>query len=87
MRGRTFRRHHADRQMRRRLSEDRNQHYLDLTCACWTDRKAMAMFREQPKRQQCYCCSSQRYNEWATRRERLTMQERRSEDAYRDDQG
>lgn len=77
MRTRAFRRHKANSKMWRRLKEDRNQHYNDLTCPCWTKGKAMARFREQPKWQQCYCCSSQRYNKWVPLKDRLTMQERR----------
>lgn len=34
MRNRAFRRHQAVRHMRRRLKEDRNQHYNNLTCPC-----------------------------------------------------
>lgn len=65
MRNRAFRRHQAQSKMWRRLKEDRNQHYDDLTCPCYTDGKAMARFKEQPKMQQCYCCSSPRYSPWA----------------------
>ena len=59
MRGRAFRRHKANAKMWRRLKEDRNEHYNDLTCPCWTDPKAMARFKEQPK-QDCHCavCAS-----------------------------
>jgi hypothetical protein len=64
--------------MWRRLKEDRNQHYDRLDCPCWTDPRAMARFREQPKLSQCYCCSSPRYNPWMSRDERLTIQERRA---------
>ena len=63
--------------MWRRLKEDRNQHYKNLSCACWTDPKAMARFKEQPKTRQCYCCCNQRRNEWLPKPQRLTMQERR----------
>jgi len=35
----------------------------------------MARFKEQPKTQQCYCCSSPRYNLWLSLKERLTIQE------------
>ena len=49
MRGRAFRRHKANAKMWRRLKEDRNEHYNDLTCPCWTDPRAMARFKEQPK--------------------------------------
>lgn len=77
MRTRAFRRHQADSHMWRRLKEDRNQHYNDLSCACYKPGKAMARFREQPPKPQCYCCCSQRRNDWLTKEERLTMQERR----------
>ncbi len=78
MRTRDFRRHQTFRHMWRRLKEDRNQHYNDLKCACWTDPKAMAKFKEQPKLQQCYCCCNVRRNDWLPSREKLTMQERRA---------
>jgi hypothetical protein len=32
--------------MRRRLKEDRNQHYRELDCLCWHNPKAMAGFKE-----------------------------------------
>jgi hypothetical protein len=61
MRNRAFRRAKADSKMWRRLKEDRNQHYNDLSCPCWTDKKAMARFKEQPKRDmRCICCVNQR---------------------------
>ena len=48
--------------MKRRLKEDRNQHYNDMTCPCWTDPKAMARFKEQPQAScHCACCGSARY--------------------------
>ena len=73
MRSRAFRRHQAERNMRRRLSEDRNQHYGDLNCPCWTDPRVMARFKEQPKLCSCWMCGHQRkiYGP--------TMQERRQE--------
>lgn len=83
-RSRAFRRHQTDSHMWRRLKEDRNQHYNDLRCACWTDPKAMARFKEQP--QVCSrgeCCGNPRNSCFGTGRERLTMQERRSIDAFR----
>jgi hypothetical protein len=46
--------------MKRRLKEDRNQHYNDLTCPCWTDPRVMAFFKEQPKRCSCWMCGNQR---------------------------
>jgi hypothetical protein len=60
MRGRAFRRHQAERHMRRRLKEDRNVHYDDLDCPCWTNSKAMARFKEQPKRCSCRLCCNLR---------------------------
>lgn len=77
MRNRAFRRHKANAKMWRRLKEDRNQHYENLTCACYTEPKAMARFKEQPKMQSCYCCSSPRYSPWA-KGERRSIQERRA---------
>lgn len=76
MRSRAFRRHHAYRQMWRRLKEDRNQHYNDLNCPCWHDKKAMAVFKEQPKRCSCYMCGNPRRAAWGVKN-RLTMQEQR----------
>lgn len=61
--------------MMRRLKEDRNQHYSDLRCACWTDPKAMSRFKEQPKHCSLSCCGNPR--KWGKGRERLTVQERR----------
>lgn len=72
MRTRAFRRHQANRHMMRRLKEDRNQHYNDLTCACWTDPKAMARFKEQPQVCSCRGCGNQR--KW----EGDSIQERRA---------
>jgi hypothetical protein len=46
--------------MWRRLKEDRNQHYDDLTCSCWTDPKTMARFKEQPKLCGKSCCANPR---------------------------
>lgn len=74
MRNRAFRRHQTDRHMWRRLKEDRNEHYNDLSCPCWTDRKAMARFKEQPQRCSRQCCGNQRH---AWGRNNLTMQEHR----------
>lgn len=79
MRGRAFRRHHASRQMWRRLKEDRNQHYDNLSCLCWTDRKAMAKFKEQPKFCSCFMCQNLRQNEGPTLQERKFAQEPLSE--------
>lgn len=60
--------------MNRRLKEDRNQHYNDLTCACWTDLKAMARFKEQPKHCSRSCCGNPRRVGWDSP---LTIQEQR----------
>jgi hypothetical protein len=60
MRTRSFRRHQAFRHGMRRLKEDRNQHYDDLSCACWTDPFIIARFREQPQMCSCWMCGHQR---------------------------
>lgn len=76
--GRALRRYQAQTHMMRRLKEDRNQHYSDLKCACWTDPKAMARFKEQPKLCGGECCKNPRRSVYAYRSawERLTIQER-----------
>lgn len=75
MRSRAFRRHQTQRHMWRRLKEDRNQHYEDLTCPCWTDRRTMARFKEQPKLCSCWmCCNPRRVSKTKSA---LTIQERR----------
>lgn len=74
MRDRGVRRHQATSHMKRRLKEDRNQHYADLTCPCWTDTRAMARFKEQPKRCRLLCCVNPRVGEKG--QERLTLAER-----------
>lgn len=74
MRNRAFRRHQTQRHMWRRLKEDRNQHYNDLSCPCWSDKKAMARFKEQPQFCSWECCGNQRHG-WGG--ENFTMQERR----------
>ena len=76
MRTRAFRRHQSQRHMRRRLKEDRNQHYDDLDCSCWRDPKAMARFKEQPQWCSAPCCGNQRKYEGAT------LQERRHDHAH-----
>lgn len=76
MRSRAFRRHQATRHMRRRLKEDRNQHYDDLGCPCWHDPKAIARFKEQPKLCSCWMCGNRR------RHAGETIQERRSKAAW-----
>lgn len=60
MRSRAFRRAKAESKMWRRLKEDRNQHFSDLSCPCWTDKKAMARFKEQPQHCSGMCCGNQR---------------------------
>lgn len=75
MRNRAFRRHQAIRHMNRRLKEDRNQHYNDLSCPCWYDGKAMARFKEQPATCSSFCCGNPR--RWFKGNDKITMQERR----------
>jgi len=70
MRSRAFRRHQAVRHMWRRLKEDRNQHYRDLTCPCWYDPRTIAKFKEQPKLCSCWMCSNQRATFGPTLQER-----------------
>lgn len=70
MRSRAFRRYQTQCHMWRRLKEDRNQHYDDLSCPCWTDAKAMAKFKEQPKLCSCWMCRNARKNEGRTMQER-----------------
>jgi hypothetical protein len=78
MRNRAFRLHQMERHMWRRLKEDRNQHYDQLSCPCWTDPKAMARFKEQPKLNgRCFCCTNPRHNGYFKGNDRLTIQERR----------
>jgi hypothetical protein len=70
MRSRAFRRYKAEVKMWRRLKEDRNQHYRDLTCTCYQPGKAMARFKEQP--QTCSvpgCCGNARAAEGPTLQE------------------
>lgn len=64
MRPRAFRRHQTATHMMRRLKEDRNQHYNDLKCLCWTDPKTMARFKEQPQHCSWICCGNQRHDGW-----------------------
>lgn len=70
MRSRAFRRHQTQRHMSRRLKEDRNQHYDNLSCACWTDPRAMARFKEQPQACSLHCCGNQRQYEGRSVQER-----------------
>jgi hypothetical protein len=74
MRTRAFRRYQTSRHQWRRLSEDRNQHYRDLDCRCWTDPKTIARFKEQPQLCSCWGCGNQR-RAWG--RKNPTVQERR----------
>lgn len=74
MRNRAFRRHKADSKMWRSLKEDRNQHYEDLSCPCYTDKKAMARFKEQPKLCSCWMCANYRKSEGPTIQERRAFQ-------------
>jgi len=75
---RALRRHQAETHMMRRLHEDRNQHYNDLRCSCWTDPKAMARFKEQPKQCDGECCRNPRRSGWSSGSGRLTVQEQRA---------
>lgn len=68
-----LRRWQAETHMRRRLSEDRNQHYDDLSCPCYGDRKAMARFKEQPKHCSCWVCNYRKREQAGP-----TLQERRA---------
>lgn len=74
---RAYRRHQAESHMRRRLKEDRNKHYDDLTCACWHDPRAMARFKEQPQHCSCSGCGNPRRSSLEKGQNRLTLQERR----------
>jgi hypothetical protein len=73
---RALRRFQAETHMKRRLSEDRNQHRynldhrsiniftgeLDSICPCYYDSKAMARFKEQPAFHcHCSCCGYESY--------------------------
>lgn len=72
---RSYRRHQTTSHQARRLKEDRNQHYDNLTCPCWTDKRAMARFKEQPQTCSQRCCGNPR--KWEKGQDRLTVQERR----------
>jgi hypothetical protein len=74
VRNRNFRRHQTARHLARRLKEDRNQHYRDLSCPCWWSPRAIARFREQPQVCSGPCCGNQRH---AWGRKDRTMGERR----------
>jgi len=79
----SYRRHQESRHMWRRLKEDRNQHYEDLSCPCWTDPKAMARFKEQPQTCSCYVCCNIR-NKRSGDRQKLTMPERKNLESFRE---
>jgi hypothetical protein len=65
--------------MWRRLKEDRNQHYDDLDCGCWTDPREMARFKEQPKDCRKICCTNPRHSRFVKGAAAcLTLQERRA---------
>lgn len=74
---RALRRWQAQYHMQTRLSQDRNQHYDDLSCACWTNKKFMAKFKEQPGHYPCGMCGNPRRNRWTSGPTRLTLQERK----------
>jgi hypothetical protein len=65
--------------MLRRVHEDRNQHYNDLSCGCYQLGKAMARFKEQP----CLCskhahgCGNPRRSPYERAWAKLSVQERR----------
>jgi len=71
MRSIAFRRHQTRRHMNRRLKEDRNQHYDDLKCPCWTDPRAIARFKEQPGRcgNRCWGCNYEKLAKVPTRQD------------------
>lgn len=75
MRNRAYRRAKAISKMMRRLKEDRNQHYNDLDCLCWTSPRHMARFKEQPQVCSCDGCGNQRHTSWGGYE--YTMQEKR----------
>ena len=73
MRNRAYRRHQTERHMMRRLKEDRNQHYENLDCLCYTEPKVMARFKEQPKLCNCFMCANPR----RVFKDKLTIQEKK----------
>lgn len=78
MRSRSERRHQITAHQQRRLKEDRNQHYDDLTCPCWTSPRAMARFKEQPQVCSLSCCGNPRRHFGGG-----TLQERRANEGSR----
>jgi hypothetical protein len=74
---RAVRRHQAFTHMMRRLTEDRNQHYEDLSCPCYQPGYGMAKFKEQPCHcSNPYCCGNPRKQK-KSKIENLTLQERK----------
>jgi hypothetical protein len=80
-REKSYRRHQESRHMQRRLKEDRNQHYNDLSCPCWTDAKAMARFKEQPQVCSCHVCCNVR-NRRSSSGEWYTLAEEKNLEAF-----
>ena len=76
LRDRGWRQRQRHLKMMRRLKEDWNQHYNDLSCRCRTDPKVMARFADTPAHCSGYCCGNRRRVEKG--KDRLTPQERRS---------
>jgi len=71
---RALRRHQDITHMLRRLKEDQNQHFNDLTCPCHTPHtKAQARFKSQPKLCSCYGCGNPR--RYVKGKDKLTTQE------------
>lgn len=73
---RALRRYQAITHMMRRLKEDRNQHYNDLTCDCYQPGRGMARFKEQPQGCSDRCCGNPRT--WEKGAAKLTRQELRA---------
>jgi hypothetical protein len=63
--------------MMRRLKEDWNQHYNDLSCRCRVDPKVKARFADTPAHCSCYGCGNVR--RVAKGKRRLTRQELQKE--------
>lgn len=77
MKSRAIRRHQAIAHMMRRLKEDRNQHFNDLTCACYSPGRGMSRFKEQPKTcSNPTCCGNPRRSK--QKKDRRSMQELRA---------
>jgi hypothetical protein len=85
-RGGDYRRHKENSHLWRRLKEDRNQHYDDLSCTCWTNKKAIARFKEQPQTCSCPSCGNQRHVMGMTVAEHKNLDDFRQQIAeWRDD--